>query len=156
MNSHKPTVACSPHRLSTSVWVAVVAVVVVLMAAPAIPAQDEVENDYGATRIGESLFAAYCTSCHGATAEGDGPLASSLRVEPANLTELKRTNEGAFPFDRVVERIDGTEKVKGHGTSDMPIWGKAFKKVDETATDDMVQDKVRALAFYVKSLQVAG
>ncbi len=156
MKSPNPTEACSPHRLSTSVCVAFVAVVVILMAAPAIPAQDEVEDDYGATRVGESLFAAYCTSCHGATAEGNGPLASSLRVEPANLTVLKRTNEGTFPFDRVVQRIDGTEKVKGHGSSDMPIWGKAFKKVDETATDEGVQNKVRALAFFVRSLQIAG
>ncbi len=134
MKHPNPTEACSPHSLSTRVWVAIVAVAVIWMAAPAI-AQNEVEDDYGATRVGESLYAAYCTSCHGATAEGDGPLAQSLRVEPANLTVLKRENDGAFPFDRVVQRIDGTEKVKGHGSSDMPIWGKAFKKVDETATD---------------------
>ena len=56
----------------------------------------------------------------------------------------------------MVQRIDGTEKVKGHGSADMPIWGKAFKKVDEAATDEAVQEKVRSLAFYVKSLQVAG
>lgn len=155
MNLQKPTVACSPNRLSTRVWVAVVAVAVVLMAAPAVPSE-ETTDDYGATRVGESLYAAYCTSCHGATAEGDGPLASSLRVAPANLTVLKQANGGNFPFDQVVKKIDGTEKVKGHGSSDMPIWGKAFKKVDETATDEAVEDKVRALAFYVKSLQVGG
>ncbi len=154
MKLQNPTVAVSPNRLSTSVCVAVVAVAVILAAAPAVPAEENI--DHGATRIGQSLFAAYCTSCHGATAEGDGPLASSLRVEPADLTVLRQKNEGTFPFDQVVKRIDGTEKVKGHGSSDMPIWGKAFKKVDETATDEAVQDKVRSLAFYVKSLQAAG
>lgn len=156
MAHSNPTVPGLPNSLSTCVWVAVVAVAVVLAVAPAVPAQDEVEDDYGAARVGESLFAAYCTSCHGATAEGDGPLASSLRVEPADLTVLEQNNEGMFPFDRVVQRIDGTEKVKSHGPSDMPIWGKAFKKVDETATDEAVQNKVRALAYYVRSLQAAG
>ncbi len=155
MKHPNPTEACSPHSLSTRVWVAIVAVAVIWMAAPAI-AQNEVKDDYGAIRVGESLYSGYCTSCHGATAEGDGPLAQSLRVEPANLTVLKRENDGVFPFDRVVQRIDGTVKVKGHGSSDMPIWGKAFKKVDETATDEAIQDKVRSLAFYVKSLQIAG
>ena len=123
---------------------------------PAGLAQDQVMDDYGATRVGESLFAAYCRSCHGPTAEGDGPLASSLRVKPANLALLKENNGGEFPFDRVVKKIDGTEKVEGHGSSDMPIWGKAFRKVDESPTDEAVRDKVLSLAHYVRSLQIAG
>lgn len=156
MKHQDPTEACLPDRLSTGVWVAVVAAVVVMMTAVASPAQDEVENDYGAVRVGESLYSAYCTSCHGATAEGDGPLAASLRVTPSNLTQIQQKNDGTFPFDQVVQKIDGSVKVKGHGTSDMPIWGKAFKKVDETATDESVDEKVRSLASYLKSLQVSG
>jgi putative copper export protein/mono/diheme cytochrome c family protein len=35
---------------------------------------------------GEALFAADCTSCHGADARGDGPAAKSLPVPPADLT----------------------------------------------------------------------
>ncbi|HEY3847717.1 MAG TPA: CopD family protein, partial [Acetobacteraceae bacterium] len=35
---------------------------------------------------GEALFAANCTSCHGADARGDGPAAKSLPVPPADLT----------------------------------------------------------------------
>ncbi len=154
MQHPNPTVAFLPNGLSTSVWVAVVAVAVFWMAAPTISAE-EVE-DYGATRVGESVFAAYCTSCHGATAEGDGPLASALRVQPADLTVLQRDNDGEFPLDQVMRRIDGTEKVKGHGSSDMPIWGKVFKKVDEASTDEAVEDKVRSLAYYIRSLQATG
>ncbi len=149
----EPTEVCSPKRLSACVWVAVVGVAVVLMAATAVPAEDNVKDDYGMTRVGESLFSAFCTSCHGATAEGDGPLAKSLRVEPTNLTLIQKNNEGTFPFEGVIRKIDGTEKVKGHGSSDMPIWGNAFKKVDETATDEAVENKVQALAHYVRSLQ---
>ncbi len=156
MQHQDPTEACLPHRPSISVWLAVVAAAVVLMAAPAVPAQEEIHDNYGLTRVGKSLFAAYCTSCHGATAHGDGPLASSLRVEPADLTVIQQDHDGTFPLDLVMKKIDGTERVKGHGSSDMPIWGKAFEKVDEAATDQAVQDKVRSLAFYVRSLQVAG
>ncbi|MCP3962835.1 MAG: cytochrome c [bacterium] len=104
-------------------------------------------------KVGESLFRAYCTSCHGAAAEGDGPLAKSLRVEPSNLTELAKENGGEFPFERVQKKIDGREKVKGHGTSDMPVWGKAFKQVDDKATDQQIDDKVIALAYFVRSMQ---
>ncbi len=35
---------------------------------------------------GEALFAANCTSCHGADARGDGPAAKSLPEPPADLT----------------------------------------------------------------------
>ncbi len=153
MKHHQPTEVFSPYRASTSVWVAVVAAAFVLIAAGTVPAQEEVETDYGLTRVGESLFNAYCTSCHGPIAEGDGPLAASLRVTPADLTMITKKNDGTFPFEAVKKKIDGTEKVKGQGSSDMPIWGKAFKKVDETSTDEQIQDKVAALAHYVKSLQ---
>jgi mono/diheme cytochrome c family protein/uncharacterized membrane protein len=35
---------------------------------------------------GQSLFAANCAACHGATGQGDGPSAAGLRVHPADLT----------------------------------------------------------------------
>ncbi|MCP3998947.1 MAG: hypothetical protein GY722_28375, partial [bacterium] len=123
---------------------AVLVAAVVLMAAAAVPAEDSVPDDYGMIRVGASLFSAYCTSCHGATAEGDGALANSLRVVPTNLTQIQSNSGGTFPFADVVQKIDGTEKVKGHGSSDMPIWGRAFKKVDDSATDESVHEKVEA------------
>ena len=126
-----------------------------LCLAPASSAQAPVKDDDGAIRVGRSLFADYCTSCHGATAEGDGPLASSLRIEPANLTLLMKNNGGEFPFDRVEKKIDGTEKVKGHGSADMPIWGEAFRKIDESATDEAVRSRVVALAHFLRSVQTA-
>ncbi len=151
-----PTEDCSPKRLSTGVWVAVLVAAITLMAAAVVPAEDKTKDDYGMTRVGESLFAAYCTSCHGATAEGNGTLATSLRVTPADLTLIQQNNDGTFPLEDVVRKIDGTEKVKGHGSSDMPIWGKAFKQVGENVTGEQIDDKVKALAFYVRSLQAAS
>jgi len=35
---------------------------------------------------GAELFAAHCTSCHGASGHGDGPLAKALPLPPADLT----------------------------------------------------------------------
>ncbi len=142
-----------PRRRSASVLVAGLTVAIVWMAAVAAPAQEPVTEDYGMIKVGQSLFRAYCTSCHGATAEGDGALAESLRVAPANLTLLKKNNGGEFPFERTSMRIDGREKVKGHGSSDMPVWGKVFTKTDEDSTEERVQDKVAALTHYVRSLQ---
>jgi putative copper resistance protein D len=36
---------------------------------------------------GSALYAQQCSSCHGPLGQGDGPLAASLRVKPANLAE---------------------------------------------------------------------
>jgi high-affinity iron transporter len=36
---------------------------------------------------GESLYQANCASCHGAGALGDGPMAATLPVKPANILE---------------------------------------------------------------------
>ncbi len=116
-------------------------------------AGEQPREDHAKVTVGASLFRAYCATCHGTAAEGDGPLAESLRVTPANLTVLASENDGEFPFERVQMRIDGREKVRGHGPSDMPVWGKAFKQTDEDATDEQVQDKVLALAHYIRSLQ---
>lgn len=35
---------------------------------------------------GQALYPANCAECHGANGAGDGPLAKTLRIEPANLT----------------------------------------------------------------------
>ena len=144
-----------PYRLSAGFTVAGLAAVIVLMAAAAW-AQDTTQEDYGMVKVGESLFRAYCTSCHGSTAEGDGPLAESLRVAPTNLTLLAQSNDGEFPFEQAQKKIDGRERVKAHGSSDMPVWGKAFTKIEDDVTERQVQDKVLALTHYVRSLQTSA
>ena len=156
MKQRKRPVRAFPSKGSTGVFLAILTVAVVSMAAAAAPAQDEVKEDYGMVKVGESLYRAYCTSCHGATAEGDGTLAESLRIPPANLTLLQQKNSGEFPFEQTMRRIDGREGVRGHGSADMPVWGKVFTKTDDDATEEKVQDKVAALTHYLRSLQVAG
>lgn len=73
----------------------------------------------------------YCASCHGVGGEGNGPMASTLKTTPTNLTMLTKDNSGAFPYLKLRKIIDGsyTEgKLRSHSSSDMPIWGDAFRR----------------------------
>src|SRR5262245_42481647 len=79
------------------------------------------------TYAGSALFSTYCSSCHGANATGDGPLASVLKKHPPDLTQIAKRNGGKFPDDKVFRTIDGRDPVRAHG-SDMPVWGDAFTR----------------------------
>ncbi len=119
-------------------------------------AQDEEPEDYGKISQGKSLFRAWCRSCHGEEARGDGPMAEHLRPEPADLTLLSQKDGGQFYFGRVTAKIDGREKVKGHGSKDMPVWGEAFEVLDEEGGEEVVRAKIIAIVHYLRSIQAAA
>jgi mono/diheme cytochrome c family protein len=99
---------------------------------------------------GDSIYKSYCASCHGTSGKGDGPLADALRYRPTDLTTITlRGKTGMFPADEVHKVIDGRKTMKGHGGSDMPIWGDAFKTSRET-----FKAKVDALVEFLESIQV--
>lgn len=75
---------------------------------------------------GKGEYISRCAACHGADGKGGGEMKDVLKVAPADLTVLAMKNGGVFPFDRVYAVIDGREVVKGHGSRDMPVWGKVF------------------------------
>jgi mono/diheme cytochrome c family protein len=102
---------------------------------------------------GSELFYLYCASCHGKTAQGDGPLAASLRRRPPNLTEILTRNKGVFPKEKVYRIIDGREKVPGHGGPDMPVWGDAFLRSGESPTEEMVRQRIQSLVEFLESIQ---
>ena len=122
-----------------------------LVAASALPAEEV--PDAAKVVIGKNLFRSYCASCHGDKAEGDGSIAEYLRVSPTNLTVLARENDGVFPFEGVTRKIDGRDLVPVHG-SDMPIWGDALQLTEGGADEDRTQDKIDALAHFLRSIQV--
>jgi mono/diheme cytochrome c family protein len=96
----------------------------------------------------------YCAPCHGKTGKGDGPVGAALRVRPADLTTLAERNGGVFPRERVAAYITGVGRpVAAHGTSDMPVWGPAFRSLD--ATDTRAQVRVSAIVDHLESLQAA-
>jgi len=103
---------------------------------------------------GESLFKTYCATCHGPTAKGDGPLADHLRFRPPDLTLFAKRNGGKFAADKVERIIDGRAPVKGHGGSDMPVWGDAFKGSQEGYDEAAVKARIKALAEFLEGLQV--
>jgi mono/diheme cytochrome c family protein len=92
--------------------------VALCFSATALPAQDADQ--------GRALYQTHCASCHGADAEGQGPLAPALVLQPVNLTTLSSRNDGTFPLQRVLKRIDGTDPLVSHG-SPMPVFGPYFE-----------------------------
>lgn len=100
---------------------------------------------------GSDLFRAYCASCHGLDAKGDGPAAASLKVKPADLTTLAKRNGGIFPDARVRKIIMGDDVLASHGSREMPIWGPVFHQIEE----DVDRGNVRLdnLAKYLQSIQ---
>lgn len=101
---------------------------------------------------GKAMFTEYCAVCHGNGGRGDGPAAAALKKRPADLTQLSRKNNGAFPDSHVLAFITGDEAVAAHGTRDMPMWGMLFRSLNPNETG-IPNLRVRNLADYLKSLQ---
>ena len=102
---------------------------------------------------GPELFQAYCSSCHGRDAKGNGPMAASLKTRPPDLTQIATRNHGVFESARVQKVISGEEALPGgHGSREMPVWGPIFSQV----TNDMDWGRVRIdnLARYLREIQV--
>lgn len=80
---------------------------------------------------GRQLYMRHCATCHGLEADGNGPMAPILLVQPKDLTTLASLNEGVFPVLRVVQRVDGRDPLVSHGSA-MPVYGEFFEG-DDTA-----------------------
>jgi hypothetical protein len=75
-------------------------------------------------------------------------------VPPADLTRISAGSGGRFPAAKVRRTIDGRNEVRGPGNRDMPIWGVAFRVVEESEDEAMVQTKIDRLVHYLESIQV--
>src|SRR5450631_2243145 len=91
--------------------------------APATPANKpaikHVPVPYTTPSSGKGMFDAYCASCHGSDAEGDGPAASALKMPTTNLTSLSIKNGGVFPAAHVGAVIQGDAMTPAHGSKDI-------------------------------------
>jgi len=100
---------------------------------------------------GKEMFDAYCASCHGADAKGNGPAAVALKQQPADLTLFVRKNGGKFPTREVMTSIqDVTQNV--HGSKEMPVWGPIFSTIGNS-NPGLVAMRVNNLTKYIESLQ---
>jgi mono/diheme cytochrome c family protein len=126
---------------------------VVFGAATGTASAQQTTETFTAGTSGAALYKTYCAVCHGKEAKGDGPLAENLRTAPPDLTTLAKRNGGKFDAVRVHRLIDGRDPIKGHGGSDMPIWGDAFKRSSEGYSEKAVKERIDALVGHLKSLQ---
>jgi len=102
---------------------------------------------------GPELFKAYCATCHGRDAKGNGPMAASLRIPPADLTRISARNGGTFPFLQVQKIISGEQQSPAtHGTREMPVWGPIFSEV--SWDPDLGRARIYSLATYLEAIQV--
>lgn len=102
---------------------------------------------------GPDLYKAYCASCHGVGAKGDGVMTKSLKVQPADLTRIATRNGGTFPLMRVERIISGEEiPAAGHGSSQMPVWGPIFSHVQRD--QDLGRVRIDNLARFLRDIQV--
>lgn len=107
---------------------------------------------------GSEIYAKNCATCHGADANGKGPMSPVLLVQPSDLTTLTTRHGGKFPIMRVVARIDGRDPLVSHG-SEMPIFGDFFEGVQnvalkaETGQPILVSQPVADLVAFLRQIQ---
>jgi mono/diheme cytochrome c family protein len=105
------------------------------------------------TEDGAALYRAYCASCHGISGAGDGPVAEFLRVPAADLTRIAERRGGVFPTEEVHRIVDGRQRVRTHGTSDMPVWGDTLTPSLAGADQAATQQRIDALVRHLASIQ---
>ncbi len=111
------------------------------------------ESSSGPERVasGAVLYKVHCAACHGKDAKGQGPMAEILKVAPRDLTTLE---EEKVSDSQLIASIDGRGTVRGHGSSEMPVWGLSFREIGrDTPQEAMVRDRIRDLVCYLRTLQ---
>ena len=111
----------------------------------ASPAQRAADRLYS----GAALYKTYCAACHGPEAKGNGPMASTLKIPPADLTRIAARSGGTFPLMRIQRIISGEEERRGHGA--MPAWGPVFSEVGRD--QDLGRVRIDNLALYLRDIQ---
>ncbi|MDH3297885.1 MAG: cytochrome c [Gemmatimonadota bacterium] len=76
------------------------------------------------TRTGTVLYQKNCRPCHGAAADGTGPLARGLRLRPVDFTDVGTIASvvESYPFWRVREGNAGLPDIATPWNSAMPAW----------------------------------
>jgi mono/diheme cytochrome c family protein len=115
-----------------------------------------------AASMGEEEYKSSCAGCHGMDGKGNGSFSEFLKGGAPSLRVLSKNNGGVFPYDRVYKIIDGRTAVKGHGSSEMPIWGKEYTAdsvkthgpfFGEYYSEGAIRSRVLSLIDYLHKLQ---
>jgi mono/diheme cytochrome c family protein len=100
-----------------------------------------------------------CASCHGDDGKGAGFLVKLFRgIDPGDLTQLTKNNDGVFPFVKVFQTIDGRSQIPAHGDREMPIWGDRYEvqlgdQYGPYGSEVFVRARVLELVYYIQSIQ---
>lgn len=136
-------------------YLALLTLITLAISAPLLSQQPKIKKvpaPYTSPASGKAMYVAYCASCHGPHAKGDGPAAGALKTPPADLTTLAQKNNGDFPSNHVAAVLSGQEEVTAHGSKDMPVWGPVFFRVSHGHPTE-VQQRISNLSRYIESLQ---
>jgi mono/diheme cytochrome c family protein len=100
-----------------------------------------------------------CAACHGEDGKGAGFLVRLFAgIDPGDLTQLSKNNQGTFPFLEVFQVIDGRTRVPAHGERTMPVWGDRYQvqvgdKYGPYGSEAAVRARVLELVYYIQSIQ---
>ncbi len=105
---------------------------------------------------GLEMYESLCASCHGASAQGDGPVAPLIKIHVPDLTRIAQRNGGEFPAEDVHRTIDGRFEHPAHGPRDMPVWGWQFyrsQSMNDPAERARVDALIDRLVDYLRTIQ---
>lgn len=104
---------------------------------------------------GAQLFERFCSSCHGAKGEGNGPVAPFFKLKPPDLTRIARRHKGEFPAEKVRRIVDGRTAVAPHGAREMPVWGVELVASQGDTPDGQrrAEQMIQRLVDYLRSIQ---
>ncbi|HKE96536.1 MAG TPA: cytochrome c [Povalibacter sp.] len=115
-----------------------------------------VDNRQVASLSGAEMYERLCSSCHGADARGDGPVAPLIKVGVPDLTLLAQRHGGEFPTEDVKRVVDGRWDRRAHGPRDMPVWGWQLYDMssgDDTTERARVDSMIDRLVTHLQSVQ---
>ncbi|MBL7685913.1 MAG: c-type cytochrome [Deltaproteobacteria bacterium] len=97
---------------------------------------------------GKELYAQNCTSCHGASGQGDGPAAGALNPKPRNFTQDAGWKNGRSPaqiFKTLTKGLEGTSMASFSTLSTEDRWALVHF-VESLGPQPVPQDSDQALA----------
>jgi cbb3-type cytochrome c oxidase subunit III len=141
---------------------------VVMLLAFLIVSASEVLADPPPAYEGRRLYVSYCQLCHGINGKGNGPLATVMKISPADLTTTVRSRS-----DTILTKIitgEGRQTITGRDRHNllsdaMPEWKDVFNESQITALiaylrflsrtkHDLMGDPEIGLQLYQKYCQV--
>lgn len=106
-------------------------------------------------RLGAQIYSANCAACHGAAADGRGPIAAYLKLPVPDLTRIAERHGGIFPADDIVGVINGRATISPTSIRHMPIWSEEFfghAAADQVAHQGAIE-RVDRLVAYLQAIQ---